>query len=71
MSATGYSSTRPMVPESDPGAITLNRRVDIVVLSTASAEANELLPGIAAGTAPAGSTSTTTDTTTTSEGGHP
>src|SRR5918911_3919415 len=28
MSADGYSSTRPLVPESDPNAITLNRRVD-------------------------------------------
>jgi chemotaxis protein MotB len=46
MSATGYSSTRPLVPESDPNALTVNRRVDIVVLSTASAEANALLPGI-------------------------
>ncbi|MGY2064445.1 OmpA/MotB family protein [Blastococcus sp. SYSU DS0619] len=46
MSATGYSSTRPLVPESDPNAVTVNRRVDVVVLSTASAEANALLPGI-------------------------
>jgi chemotaxis protein MotB len=65
MAATGYSSTRPMVPDTDPGAITLNRRVDIVVLSTASAEANELLPGLQAGAA------STTDTTTPAEGGHP
>jgi chemotaxis protein MotB len=64
MAATGYSDTRPVVPDTDPGAVTLNRRVDIVVLSTASAEANELLPGLAAGT-------TTTPTTTASEGGHP
>ncbi|TFV68489.1 flagellar motor protein MotB [Blastococcus sp. CT_GayMR20] len=48
MSATGYSSTRPLVPESDPTALSVNRRVDIVVLSTASAEANALLPGIEA-----------------------
>src|SRR3954463_12800781 len=48
MSATGYSSPRPLVPITDPTAITVNRRVDIVVLSTASAEANALLPGIAA-----------------------
>ncbi|SEO78389.1 OmpA/MotB family protein [Trujillonella endophytica] len=60
MAATGYSSTRPMVPESDDGAITLNRRVDIVVLSTASAEANELLPGLQAGAS-----------TTPAEGGNP
>jgi chemotaxis protein MotB len=46
MSATGYSSTRPLVPETDPDALSVNRRVDIVVLSTASAEANALLPGI-------------------------
>jgi len=46
MSANGYSSTRPLVPEDDPDAITVNRRVDIVVLSTASAEANALLPGL-------------------------
>jgi chemotaxis protein MotB len=46
MSANGYSSTQPLVPESDPSAITENRRVDVVVLSTASAEANALLPGI-------------------------
>ena len=46
MSANGFSSTHPLVPETDPSAITVNRRVDIVVLSTASAEANALLPGI-------------------------
>jgi chemotaxis protein MotB len=46
LSATGYSSTRPLVPETDPTAVSANRRVDIVVLSTASAEANALLPGI-------------------------
>jgi chemotaxis protein MotB len=46
MSANGYGSTRPLIPESDPNAITENRRVDIVVMSTASAEANALLPGI-------------------------
>ena len=36
MSAAGYGSTQPLVPYSDPQAITVNRRVDIVVLSTAS-----------------------------------
>jgi chemotaxis protein MotB len=46
MYAAGYGSTQPLVPETDPTAITVNRRVDIVVLSTASAEANALLPGI-------------------------
>jgi chemotaxis protein MotB len=46
MSADAYGSTRPLVPVTDPNAITVNRRVDIVVLSNASAEANALLPGI-------------------------
>jgi chemotaxis protein MotB len=46
LSGTGLSDTRPMVPASDPGALSLNRRVDIVVLSDASAEAKELLPGL-------------------------
>ncbi|MGY1820366.1 flagellar motor protein MotB [Geodermatophilus sp. SYSU D00079] len=54
MAANGYSDTRPLVPPSDPNAVTVNRRVDVVVLSTASAEANELLPGLAAGTAQEG-----------------
>ena len=46
MYAAGYGSTQPLVPITDPAAITVNRRVDIVVLSNASAEANALLPGI-------------------------
>ena len=46
MSAAGYSDTRPLVPITDPAAISTNRRVDVVVLSTASAEANALLPGL-------------------------
>jgi chemotaxis protein MotB len=49
MVANGYSDTRPLVPPSDPTSIGVNRRVDVVVLSTASAEANELLPGLDAG----------------------
>ncbi|WP_104526445.1 OmpA/MotB family protein [Blastococcus atacamensis] len=46
LTAVGYSSTRPLVPVSDPNALTVNRRVDVVVLSDASAEANALLPGL-------------------------
>jgi chemotaxis protein MotB len=49
ISAAGYSSTQPLVPYTDPTAMTVNRRVDLVVLSTASSEANSLLPGIDAG----------------------
>ena len=46
ISAAGYADTRPLVPITDPAAIKTNRRVDVVVLSRASAEANALLPGI-------------------------
>jgi chemotaxis protein MotB len=46
LSATGYADTQPLVPNSDPAAVTVNRRVDIVVLSNASAEANAQLPSL-------------------------
>jgi len=49
MSAAGYSSTEPLVPYTDPSAMTVNRRVDIVVLSTASPEANDQLAALDAG----------------------
>ena len=48
LSAAGYSSTRPLVPDTDPEHVTANRRVDLVVVSTASPEANQLLPGLEA-----------------------
>jgi chemotaxis protein MotB len=77
MSAAGYGSTRPLVPDSDPSYVTVNRRVDIVVVSTASAAANAQLPSLeaaaqAGATAPAGTAPTPTapDSTTDSEGGH-
>jgi chemotaxis protein MotB len=49
LSAAGYGSTQPLVPYSNPSAMTVNRRVDIVVLSTASPEANDQLAGLDAG----------------------
>ena len=33
MSATGFADTRPRLPKSDPRALTVNRRVEIVVLA--------------------------------------
>lgn len=56
MYAAGYGSTQPLVPVTDPTAISVNRRVDIVVLSTASAEANALLPSIDAAQGARGAT---------------
>ena len=71
LSAAGYGSTRPLVPDTDPDAVTVNRRVDVVVLSTASAGANALLPGLQAAQDKTGTTGTTATSTTDSEGGHP
>ena len=56
MSAEGYGSTRPLVPDSDPSFVTVNRRVDIVVVSTASAGANAQLPSLEAAADKAGAT---------------
>lgn len=44
MSAVGFAGERPLYPPSDPRAPTLNRRVDIVVLSTLPPAERALLP---------------------------
>jgi chemotaxis protein MotB len=49
LSAAGFADTRPLYPPSDPRAPTLNRRVEIVVLSTLSPAERALLPSAAAG----------------------
>ena len=46
LQGTSLSDTQPLVPGTGADALNLNRRVDIVVLSDASAEARELLPGL-------------------------
>lgn len=51
LSAAGYADTRPLYPASDARAVTLNRRVEVVVMSTLSAEERALLPSAAAGRA--------------------
>jgi chemotaxis protein MotB len=47
MSAVGYSDTKPLIDPADPRSITMNRRVDIVVLTTLTAEQAALLPSAA------------------------
>jgi chemotaxis protein MotB len=47
LSATGYGSSRPLYPASDPRAIRYNRRVDLVLVSQQPAEVRSLLPQIA------------------------
>ena len=43
LSAAGFAATHPLLPDSDPASVSVNRRVDIVVLSDASTEANAQL----------------------------
>lgn len=50
LSAVGYSDQRPLYPPSDPRSITLNRRVDIVVLSSLPATDAAALNAAGAGT---------------------
>jgi len=50
MSAAGYADTRPLIPPSDPQAATMNRRVEVIVMSTLPANEAALLPGAAADT---------------------
>lgn len=49
MSATGFADTRPLVPTSDPTALTTNRRADVLVVSKARPEVRALLPALATG----------------------
>ncbi|BCJ53810.1 hypothetical protein Asp14428_52850 [Actinoplanes sp. NBRC 14428] len=44
MSAVGFSDTKPLIDPKDPRSITMNRRVDVVVLTTLNAEQAALLP---------------------------
>jgi chemotaxis protein MotB len=47
MSAVGFSDTKPLIDPKDPRAVTMNRRVDVVVLTMLSAEQAALLPAAA------------------------
>ena len=47
MSAVGFSDTKPLIDPADPRSITMNRRVDIVVLTTLTADQAALLPAAA------------------------
>ncbi len=47
MTAVGFSDTKPLIPPSDPRSVTMNRRVDVVVLTTLPANQAALLPAAA------------------------
>jgi chemotaxis protein MotB len=47
LAAAGYADTRPLVDPKDPRSVTMNRRVDIVVMSTLPPSQRALLPSVA------------------------
>ncbi len=47
MSAVGFSDTKPLIDPKDPRSVTANRRVDVIILTTLSAEQAALLPSAA------------------------
>jgi chemotaxis protein MotB len=64
MEAAGFAGTRPLINPKDPRSVTLNRRVEIVVLSGLPDDTKALL---ATAAKTAGTKSTTTSTSTTSK----
>ncbi|MEU7871511.1 hypothetical protein [Dactylosporangium sp. NPDC049140] len=44
LQAVGHADTKPLYPTTDPRAETLNRRVEVIVLSTLPADTRALLP---------------------------
>jgi chemotaxis protein MotB len=47
LSAVGFSDTKPLIDPADPRSITMNRRVDVVVLTRLTADQAALLPAAA------------------------
>ncbi|MEU4687253.1 flagellar motor protein MotB [Actinoplanes sp. NPDC023714] len=47
LTAVGFSDTKPLIDPKDPRSITQNRRVDVVVLTTLTADQAALLPSAA------------------------
>ena len=60
MQAAGFAGTRPLVKPSDPRSVTLNRRVEIVVLSGLPDDTRSLLPTAARAVKATASASATT-----------
>lgn len=55
LSAVGYSDQHPLYPPSDPRAVTLNRRVEVVVRSSLPSDLANQLPAAAAAAGTSGS----------------
>jgi chemotaxis protein MotB len=49
LSATGYADTRPLLPRSDPRSVSVNRRVEIVVIARVDDAAGRAVAGLGNG----------------------
>ncbi|MDR7280478.1 flagellar motor protein MotB [Catenuloplanes atrovinosus] len=45
--ANGFADTRPLIDPKDPRSVTMNRRVDVIILTTLPADQAQLLPTVA------------------------
>ncbi len=45
--ANGFADTRPLIDPKDPRSVTMNRRVDVIILTTLPATQASLLPTVA------------------------
>ncbi|WP_425553629.1 OmpA/MotB family protein, partial [Dactylosporangium salmoneum] len=50
LQAAGFADTKPLYPATDPRAETLNRRVEVIVLSNLPADIRALLPSASTNT---------------------
>jgi chemotaxis protein MotB len=62
MQAAGFAGTRPLLKASDPRSVTVNRRVEIVVLADLPDDTASLLPSAAKTVGSKTTTSTTSST---------
>jgi chemotaxis protein MotB len=69
MSAVGFSDTHPLIDPKDPRSITMNRRVDVVVLTQLPADQAALLPAAAGDDTKLHTGETSKETTATAETG--
>jgi chemotaxis protein MotB len=71
MRAVGFSDTKPLIDPADPRSVTMNRRVDVVVLTMLTAEQAALLPAAAGADATPHTGTTTSEATAEETAGTP
>ncbi len=69
LNATGFADTKPLIDPKDPRSITMNRRVDVIVRTTLTADQAALLPAAAGADAKLHEGTTTAEATAKAEAG--